>query len=221
MSFCITGVELVGRSLPGVRAKKVGGPEEDVAKNENAEYEEYMAKMAKFDCDSVCFSEDSEVSDVGGSSPEEPVGESDRESGEDVPVRKARGADVYCSNGYFSFTDNPLFRDVKVSVAPKWCTLEHLGASSMSKAVLPANFDEPRASPVRSFLVLRAWMLFKARTNEFRDRRSSRRRLFAGETRDLRQRIVALSSSAAPSTGHPAADALIRGWAPEVLIPGS
>ena len=121
------------------------------------------------------------------------------------------------TNGYFTFTDNPVFSDVKVSVIPRWCKEEHLGKLNMSKTVTPAHFGETRVSLVRAMMVLKAWMLWRAQTGDFCNKRAARRKLFAGEARNLKAAIVEASSASLPTTGNAAADALIRKWAPDVL----
>ena len=94
-----------------------------------------------------------------------------------------------------------------------------LGATNMSQTVVLAHFAEPRTSPNRSFMVLKAWTIAKARVNDFCEKRSVRRRVFAEELRALRAAIVAVSSEDAPSSGNAFADRLIQEWAPDVLLP--
>ena len=132
-------------------------------------------------------------------------------------ARKPPGAHVVRSNGYFTFVDNRNFENVKVQILPRWATLEHMGAALKSRTVVPAHFHDAREHPVRAFLVLRAWMLWKSGTNDFRNKRASRRRLFEKEAEALRADIVAMSCEDRPTTGDAYADELIRRWAPEVL----
>ena len=136
---------------------------------------------------------------------------------EDDKVRKARGENVHYSNGYFTITNNTSFNDVKISVIPRWCTAEDLGVSDKSKTVVPDHFGDVRENPVRAFIVLRAWMLFKARHNDFCNKRAYRRRLFAEELKSLKSDVENLSSVKRPTTGNDKDDALIRLWVPGVV----
>ena len=185
-----------------------------MAAEDEAEFgvEDFLEKfeVRDSDCDSLCTSEESE-----GASSEDADAAS--ENDEEATFKKAYGTNVHFSNGYFTFTNNSEYPDVKVSVMSRWCKKEHLGTSEMSRTVVPAHFGEPREAPTRSWLVLKAWMLGKARTSDFCNQKATRRRLFAAEARELKAAIIGLSSEAAPSTGNDAADKLVNLWAPDVL----
>ncbi len=94
--------------------------------------------------------------------------DADVESGSNDSVqwgKKAFGSCVVHSNGYFTVTDNPDFPDVKVKALEKWCKADCLGRTAKSKTVVPTHFGEDRSAPHRSMLVLKAWMMWKARSN--------------------------------------------------------
>jgi hypothetical protein len=133
----------------------------------------------------------------------------------------APGTFTVYSNGYFTFTDNPDYPDVKVRALEKWCNADCMGAAAKSKTVVPDHFGEDRSAPARSMLVLKAWMLWKAKTNDFCNKRASRRRLFAKEATDLRLAIISMSCAVAPTTGSERADSMIRKWMPQVLVPAT
>ncbi len=208
--------------------KKAKGQEEEETKKavgqegeEEKEWrEELENKLAWFEeqseCDSICSSEDSAADQASVSSePEEASSE------EEAPVsRMASGTHVAYSNGYFTFTDNRNYPDCRAQVLRRWCKPEHMGTASCSKTLPPSSHGEPRESPIRTMLVLRAWMLGRAKVGGFCDARSSRRRLFAGELRSLRADIVAMSSASNPTSGNETADNRIREWVPRVMLPG-
>ena len=175
------------------------------------------------DCGSACASGESEASDSAADSGSSPAGEEsaseDESQEEGLKHRKPAGTNVVYRNTYFRFTDDPNYRDVKVTIAKQWCRPGLLGTTNMSKTVVPSHFGDTRASPVRSSMVLKAWMLHRAAQNGFDKAKSARRRLFEKEAELLRAAIEAVSSPHAPTTGHSESDARVRLWAPEMLAP--
>jgi hypothetical protein len=229
VSIRIVGAELVKPSSGSVRARRHSGAGTDACEDADMELPdlalEHVAKLDALgqrdsDCESLCDSEDTEIDSQCEDTREEDIvaaKEDGSDSDVETHVAKPKGRNVVYSNGYFTFTNNPDFPDVKVTVVPRWCEAGLLGTSLKSKTVVPGHFGEARSTPTRSLLVLRAWMLQKAKFGNFCDSKSSRRRLFADEARKLRTEIVAMSSEKAPSTGNALADSLIRDWAPAVL----
>ena len=135
-------------------------------------------------------------------------------------MRKPAGAHVVESNGYLTLTNHAAFPDVKIAIMPRWRKACFLGTSNMSKTVVPSHFGDERINPVRSYMVLRAWMIWRATENKFSSERSSSRVVFAKEIEKLRASILLASSAAAPTTGDDNADKLIRQWVPQVLVAG-
>jgi hypothetical protein len=211
-------------AVPPTRAKSKAksSQEEHVEPEDDAELEAFLEKVEGLaardsECDSLCSSDDTDQS----SSEEECSDEANHsESSDEAKVpKKASGTYVVYTNGYFTFTDNKDFPDIKVRVLDRWCTKSYMGVSAKSKTVVPTHFAEERTECKRSMWVLKAWMLWKSRTNDFCNQRASRRRLFAKEQEDLRNLIVAASSETAPTSGDVTADSLIALWAPLVLSP--
>ena len=95
------------------------------------------------------------------------ISEAEGSTAEETVLLAAKRTHVVCSNSYFTFTDNPGYPDVKVSVVPRWCRPEHLGVENKSRTVVVSHFGEARANPVRSVWVLKAWMLYKSRQGDF------------------------------------------------------
>ena len=177
---------------------------------------EHAFTMFDSDLDSICSSEDTES--VEAVSSDEVASDSSEELGDKVS-KKAAGTHVVYSNGYFTFSDNRDYPDVKVHAVTRWCTPDHLGSTSMSKTVVPAHFDDARDNCWRSMCVLKAWMLMTSCTNDFANKRASRRNIFSEEAIKLRDDIIARSSALKPTTGNDAADKLIVKWAPNILKP--
>jgi hypothetical protein len=166
--------------------------------------------------DSVCPTDDSDEDSVSEESTEESLS-----SDSDGIQRKPPGVHVYYTNGYFTFTDNASYPDIKCHVMTKWCTKAYMGDTNKSKTLVPSHFGDSRESPTRTKLVLRAWMLHKAATKDFANGRSSRCKLFAAEAASLRSDIVAMSSEKNMTTSNNHADELIASWAPLVLRPSA
>jgi hypothetical protein len=206
-------------AVPPTRAKSKAksSHEEHVEPEDDDEFEAFLEKVEGFaardsDCDSLCSSQDTDQSSSDQAN--------DSESNDEATMpKKAPGTYVVYTNGYFTFTDNKDYPDIKVRVLDRWCTKGFMGVSAKSKTVLPRSFGEERTDCKRSMWVLKAWMLWKSRTNDFCNQRAGRRRLFVKEQEDLRNLIVAASSETAPTSGDVTADSLIAKWAPLVLAP--
>ena len=209
VSVRILGAARIDRRARTVKAKstEVGEDRDDVLPDITMEWDELGNRDS--DMESMCSSDDATVESC-----EEDMGE---DCEEDDKVRKTKGENVHYSNGYVTITNNTSFNDVKISVIPRWCTAEDLGVSDKSKTVVPDHFGDVRENPVRAFIVLRAWMLFKARHNDFCNKRAYRRRLFAEDLKSLKSDVEALSSVKRPTTGNDNADAFIRWWVPGVV----
>jgi hypothetical protein len=221
VAIMISGADAVERPVraPGAAASAHEVPAADGAECEvDQELYDYFAKVdaaADSECESLCSSKDTSIDSSADSGSD--VGS---ESSDEVQAcRKAHGICVAYSNGYFTFTDNPDYGDVKVRVLERWCKPDLMGVTAKSKTVVPSHFGEDRSAPHRSMLVLKAWMLWKANLKDFCNKRASRRRLFTMETVDLRSAIHSMSCATAPTTGNEAADTLIRQWMPQVMEP--
>ena len=222
----MTGAAVIERPARATAAAASSheGPAVDAEEcDDDQELRDYFAKVddvADSDFESVCSSKDTSIDSTDDS-----VSDVGSESSDEVQVGKkakaAGGTWTVYSNGYFTFTDNPQYPDVKARVVDRWCIADCMGVAGKSKTVVPDHFGEDRSAPHRSMLVLKAWMLWKANTNDFCNKRASRRRLFAKEAIDLRLAISSMSSAVAPTTGNEHADSMIRKWMPQVLVPAT
>jgi hypothetical protein len=78
--------------------------------------------------------------------------------------------------------------------------------------------DTDLGHPVRTYLVLRAWALWRAKSCGFVARNHWRQRWYEQESSELRRDISQLGV-AGGGTGQEVADGKIRNWAPHVLQP--
>jgi hypothetical protein len=126
---------------------------------------------------------------------------------------------VVWTNGYFTLTDNPNYPDAKVRIVPRWATASEMGISQMSRTVVISHFDSDVAEPVRSYMVLRAWMIHRAQQRGWCDAKSCRKRWFQSEVEQLRKDVVNLAVEGG-GTGSVLADELIHQWVPSLLVLG-
>ena len=131
-------------------------------------------------------------------------------------------------NMYFYMVNNPghdkhgvPWNDVKMCMFSDWKVAEHMGRSDMSKSLRPCVFGETKANPRRTYLLLRGWMLWRARRDGWANGRPSRRREFDYDEMQLENEIRALRADSAAGAagsllGHAGADALLRTWVPEL-----
>ena len=99
------------------------------------------------------------------------------------PVTFGKGGPTIFDNGYFYIKGNEL--DVKMFIHDRWLVAPPVGigrSPQMSKTITPSTVGETRADPVRSLLVLKAWMLGRARIHPgWIESNGARQRLFAEE----------------------------------------
>jgi len=131
--------------------------------------------------------------------------------------RKAHGTHTVSTNGYFTYTKDPAYTDVKVKVLPRWCKIEELGTTQMSKTVTIKHYDDDEENPILSLLVLRAWMIHRFQVRGFANAKPSRQSLLQRWVHELRVDIINLGIEGG-GTGSDAANTKIREWAPQALI---
>ena len=86
----------------------------------------------------------------------------------------------------------------------------------MSAQVQIALFDTDMRNPVRTYLVLRSWSLWRARENNWVEYKSARKAWYNREFSSLQQEIQKLGVGT-HTTGNAEADRLIRHWVPDLL----
>ena len=146
-----------------------------------------------------------------------------------VPNAEARapsGTYTVFKNDYFTLTDARnaagRYTDIKIRILDRLCIAGELERTpQMSKAVTVSQYDgDHDGAPVRSMLVLRAWMLWRATQYGWHNRHPARIEWYAREAEQLRNDVVACGSADGHvlSTGSTKADASIREFWPDALI---
>ena len=220
VSLGVCGAVLVprpaARAMRGAAASSDGAADAELGEEAFADMAANADKLGDLssDAESLCSSEESDTSsdDEG----DKPVVDSDSDEEESELARQLAGTHVVSSNGYFTLTDNRNYPDVRMSIMRQWCRKGELGVEELSKTVVPKHYGDDRACPTRSFLVLRAWMLWRARRDGWCSLRSSRRMVFADEFRALKKELH-IAGGGAPTTGNAAADERMKEWLPELF----
>ena len=122
-------------------------------------------------------------------------------------------------NRYFFIADNTGHPDVKMNMHKYWSydPPGGMGLVGRSKTLTPAHYGESREDPVRSFLMLRAWMLWRVKQDGWVDWDRGRQRHFAEEAIVLERKIAALEPRPnGKLLGNAKADALLKGWVPDI-----
>jgi hypothetical protein len=143
----------------------------------------------------------------------------------EAPARATAGTHVIFTNGYFTLSNNKtcypnsairIYLDCKIRILPKWQKDEFLGKKNAAKNANFAEFGDDPDAPVLSYMVLRAWMLGRMKQGDFHNAKTCRKKWFAEELKGLQDDVASLGFGG-HTTGNPAADNRILGWAPEVL----
>jgi len=175
------------------------------------------------DADLVSLASDAESDAENEAEEEGPASEADTSEDElvaDPTTRAKAGTHTVFNNGYFTLSDDQtllpgtsdrIYDDCKIRIAKTW--LEELGKKNASKNAVFADFDDVPSTPVRSYIVLRAWMLGRFQEGGFHTKKKSRVKFLARETSKLRDDIAKLAVPGG-GTGNDFADKKIRRWFP-------
>jgi hypothetical protein len=142
---------------------------------------------------------------------------SDQELENELALPRApRGSYTVLWNFYFTLTNNPNYPNCVMSIRSRWQKDEELGSTVLSRVLVIKHFDTDDANPLRTYLALRSWMLWRFQQNGFAEKSKPRREWLAQQEFELRRDISKLRIPGG-GTGHGKADRLIRGWTPGVL----
>ena len=120
-------------------------------------------------------------------------------------------------NGYFYIAE-PKAGESGWRMHVHKCMQKELGCHFYnSKYLTPAHYGEDSCKPVATLLLLRAWMLWRARQDGWATARPSRERQFIEDEAALKRDISKLQPKPGGALGCKKADALLRNWAPSVL----
>ena len=92
-----------------------------------------------------------------------------------------------------------------------------LGIEQRSKTLTPKHYGESTASPVRSRLLLHAWMLWRAQWNAWHNAEAGRARQFKEDADSLEHAIRKLQPQVGGLLGNDRADQLLSFWQPELV----
>jgi hypothetical protein len=108
---------------------------------------------------------------------------------------------------------------VKIYLHNKWAhpRPSGLGSEQRSKTLAPKHYGESPASPVRSRLLLRAWMLWRAQANAWHTAEAGRARQFKEDADMLEHAIRQLQPQVGGLLGNDRADQLLLYWQPELV----
>ena len=145
-------------------------------------------------------SQDSGLSSMGGSSsddllkkPFKPAtggdaatdgGDKPATGGDMAGARRARTVRTpLWDNGFFYIADNEGKPNCKMLIHDGWCGPRPvgLGTTGMSRTLTPCHYGETRAEPTRTWFLLRAWMVWRARQDGWHAQNADRARFFAHE----------------------------------------
>ena len=143
-----------------------------------------------------------------------------------VQARAPSGTYTIGRNDYFTMTDARDaaggWTDIKIRIHPRLCVAGELERTpQMSKAVTVSKYDgDHDGVPVRSMLVLRAWMLWRATQHGWHNNHPARIEWHAREAEQLHNDVVACDSAHGHvlSTGSTEADDSIREFWPRALM---
>ena len=133
--------------------------------------------------------------------------------------RPATGGPHVYDNGYFYIKGNAL--DVKILIHNTWVHDPPGGLGrvpAMSKTITPSRMGESREEAMRSMLLLRAWMLWRAKgVAGWIEKDCSRQRLFTEEEEKLYNDIKRMQPQGDGLLGNALASATLRDWVPDLV----
>ena len=209
IAFQVVGREVIQLQA---RARRSTGEAADTESEEVSTEEDPFACLTS-DAESVQSPGESSAEDIK----EEGEGATSQSSEEEGP--KAPAGTYSSNNGYFSITDHPSYKDIRVKVLPQWAkdpTDGGMGLSNLQKQAQPNQYDADASDPKRTRMVLHAWMLKRFQDHGFANARAARLSWLATEKAKLSLSIRSLDVVGG-GTGHAKADRVIRAWLPEAL----
>lgn len=132
-------------------------------------------------------------------------------------ARAAPGTFVKWENTYFTLTDQPEFPYVRIRMKPSFALPGRLGGTELSKSLMPQQVGDSRDSPIRTYIVLKAWALWRTSQGTWLSERRARQRQYEHDCAGLMQEIRNLGYGAA-MLGHPHANDLLLTWLPGALM---
>lgn len=165
---------------------------------------------------------DTDVESVVGSSGDSADSESlvdAARSPEAAPVVRIERPPLW-DNPYFYIVNNTgIDESVKICMHSCWSHEPPggMGSKQRSKTLTPRHYGETRDDSTRSMLLLRAWMLWRARWNGWSSGDVGRMRQFQEDAAILEHDVRRLQPTVGGLLGDARADDLFRSWVPDVV----
>ena len=159
----------------------------------------------------------------GGTATGEGAATGDRTATGDGPApgsHRRQRPPIY-DNDYFYIADNTGNSDVKMYIHKEWIHPPPLGMGrepTMSKTLTPARYGETRENPERSYFLLRAWMVWRARLHGFAAFDAARDRFFKDEALRLERDVRSFQPQTDGLLGNLEATSLFMEWVPDVAV---
>ena len=132
-------------------------------------------------------------------------------SGDEWQHRAAAGS-YTTNNGYFSVTNHPHYKDIRVKILPRWARAASdggMGLSSLQKQATIQHYDTDISDPKRTILVLQAWMIKRFQEHGFATSRCERQ-LWLGRMKSKLSLGIQVLAVIGGGTGSVQADRCIR-----------
>ena len=137
----------------------------------------------------------------------------------DKPANHGKGGPTIFENGYFFLKSNEL--DLKMFIIDKCMVEPPVGIGEFYKkikTITPSTVGEERADPVRTMLLLKAWMLWRARQMRgWIESDDARQRLFTEEAGLVLAELKRLQPQSDGLLGHFEASNMLRRWVPDIV----
>ena len=135
------------------------------------------------------------------------------------PAKFGRSGATIFDNGYFMIKGHEL--DLKMHIHDRWLVPPPTGigrSHNMSKTITPKTVGEERADPVRTLLLLKAWMLWRARQIPgWIESCSARQRLFTEEADLVLAQVKRMQPQNDRLLGNTLASKMMRDWVPDIV----
>ncbi|MCP4203612.1 MAG: hypothetical protein GY769_16960 [bacterium] len=119
-------------------------------------------------------------------------------------------------SAYFTLTHDRRFDEIRMRVKPRWLVPAHMGTDHPNRSLRSSHFKQ-HEDPVRvTYLVLRAWALWRMPRNGFLHAASEGRQdAFRRECEDLRRELIEVGA-----TANDEALSFLHLWAPPECVSG-
>ena len=136
-----------------------------------------------------------------------------------VPATYGKTGPSIFDNGFFFLKGNEF--DLKMFIHQRWLIAPPKGLGrhpTMTKTLTPSTIGELRKDPVRTTILLKSWMVWRARgTPGWIDCCASRQRIFTEEAHRLLVDIKLIQPQADGLLGNAVATNMLREWVPDVV----